>query len=63
MQQYTIYLYLQNVLHVSGGISTDYQGLISLYLQYLSLGWGQVTYACECGNESSGSVKCGEFLD
>ena len=23
----------------------------------------QVEYACECGNEPSGSVKCGEFLD
>jgi len=22
-----------------------------------------VTDACECGNELSGSVKCGEFLD
>jgi hypothetical protein len=22
-----------------------------------------VAYACECGNERSGSVKCGEFLD
>ena len=26
-------------------------------------GWKQVTDACECGNELSGSVKCGEFLD
>ena len=23
----------------------------------------QVADACECGNERSGSVKCGEFLD
>ena len=23
----------------------------------------QVAYACECGDEPSGSVKCGEFLD
>jgi len=23
----------------------------------------QVSDACECGNEPSGSVKCGEFLD
>jgi len=22
-----------------------------------------VAEACECGNEPSGSVKCGEFLD
>ena len=26
MQQYTIYLYLQTALHVSGGISTHHQG-------------------------------------
>ena len=25
-------------------------------------GYGQVAGTCECGNESSGSVKCGEFL-
>jgi hypothetical protein len=24
---------------------------------------GQVAGTCECGNELSGSVKCGEFLD
>jgi len=28
---------------------------------WLSLGTGGGT--CECGNELSGSVKCGEFLD
>ena len=26
-------------------------------------GQGQVTGTCECGNEPSRSVKCGEFLD
>ena len=26
-------------------------------------GWGQVAGICECGNELSGSIKCGEFLD
>jgi len=34
MQQYTVYLYLQTVLHVSGGISTHHR---ELYLQYLAL--------------------------
>jgi len=24
---------------------------------------GQVAGTCECGNEPSGSIKCGEFLD
>jgi len=37
MQQYTVYLYLQTALLVSGGISTHHQELISLYLQYLAL--------------------------
>jgi hypothetical protein len=26
-------------------------------------GSGEVAGTCECGNERSGSVKCGEFLD
>ena len=26
-------------------------------------GQGQVVSTCECGNEHSGSIKCGEFLD
>ena len=25
-------------------------------------GWGQVAGTCECGNEPSGSIKCGESL-
>ena len=37
MQLYTVYLYLQTALHVLGGISTHYQELISLCLQYLAL--------------------------
>ena len=32
-------------------------------LDWAGSGWGQVADACECGNEPSGSVKCGEFLD
>ena len=24
---------------------------------------GEVAGSCECGNEPSGSIKCGEFLD
>jgi hypothetical protein len=26
-------------------------------------GWGQVASSCEHGDEPSGSIKCGEFLD
>ena len=25
--------------------------------------YGKVAGTCDCGNESSGSIKCGEFLD
>ena len=32
-------------------------------LDWAGPGQGQVAYACECGNEPSGSVKCGELLD
>ena len=32
-------------------------------LDWAGPGQVQVTEACECGNEPSGSVKCGEFLD
>jgi hypothetical protein len=26
-------------------------------------GYGHVAGSCECGNETQGSIKCGEFLD
>ena len=32
-------------------------------LDWAGPGKGQVVDACECGNEPSGPVKCGEFLD
>jgi hypothetical protein len=35
MQRYTVYLYLETALHVSGGISTYHQEHIQLYLQHL----------------------------
>jgi hypothetical protein len=37
MQPYTVYLYQETALHVSGGISTHHQERIQLYLQYLVL--------------------------
>jgi hypothetical protein len=36
MQRYTVYLYLQIALHVSGGTSTHHQERIQLYLQNLA---------------------------
>ena len=35
MQLYTVYLYLESALHVSGGTSTHHQERIQLYLQDL----------------------------
>jgi hypothetical protein len=35
MQRYTIYLYLETALHVSGGIFTHHQERKQLYLQHL----------------------------
>jgi hypothetical protein len=35
MQRYTVYLYLENALHVSGGTFTHHQERIQLYLQRL----------------------------
>ena len=32
-------------------------------LDWAGLGWGKLADTCECGNELSGPVKCGEFLD
>jgi hypothetical protein len=35
MQRYTVYLYMETALHVSGGSSTHHQERIQLYLQHL----------------------------
>jgi hypothetical protein len=35
MQRYTVYLYMETALHVSGGIFTHHQERIHLYLQHL----------------------------
>jgi hypothetical protein len=35
MQRYTVYLYLETALHVSGGTSTHHQECIQLYLQHV----------------------------
>jgi hypothetical protein len=35
MQRYTVYLYLETALHVSGGTTTHHQECIQLYLQLL----------------------------
>jgi hypothetical protein len=37
MQLYTVYLYLETALHVSGGTSTHHQERMQLYLQHFVL--------------------------
>jgi hypothetical protein len=36
MQRYTVHLYLETALHISGGTSTYHQERIHLYLQHLA---------------------------
>ena len=38
-------------------------GRVMWGLDGVGSGWGQVAGACEYGNEISGSIKCGEFVD
>jgi hypothetical protein len=42
-------------------IRMDLQEVECAYMDWIGL--AQDRDACECGNEPSGSVKCGEFLD
>jgi hypothetical protein len=35
MQRYTVYIYLETALHISGGTFTHHQERIQLYLQHL----------------------------
>jgi hypothetical protein len=35
MQRYTVHLYVETALHVSGGTSTHHQECMQLYLQHL----------------------------
>ena len=45
-------------------IRMNFQEVGCGYMDWIGLAQdGQVADACECGNEPSGSVKCGEFLD
>ena len=45
-------------------IRLDLQEVGDGYMDWIGLAQDrQVADVCECGNEPSGSVKCGEFLD
>ena len=44
-------------------IRMDLQEVGCGYVDWIGLAQAQVADACVCGNEPSGSIKCGEFLD
>ena len=45
-------------------IRMDVQEVGCRYMDWIELAQDrELSNACECGNEPSGSVKCGEFLD
>ena len=57
MQRYTVYLFLETALHVSGGISTHHQEHTQLYLQHLA----QVPDAVDtfiCAPDAVDTVVC-----
>ena len=61
MQRYTVYLYLETVLHVSGGTSTHHQERKQLYLQHLVFICQSVTVNCRyCGGVGT-AVPCDKY--
>jgi hypothetical protein len=45
------------------GCTTKRFGSVTRSDIYVCSEYRQVAGACKCGNEPSGSIKCGEFLD
>jgi len=50
-------------LRWEGNIKMDLQEVVCEAVDWIELAQEQLARNCECGNEPSGSVKCGEFLD
>jgi hypothetical protein len=48
---------------MGGYIEMYVKGVLDCGLNWSSSGQGQLAGFCECGDEVSGSIKCGEFLD
>jgi hypothetical protein len=59
MQRYTVYLYLETALHVSGGTSTHRQERIQQYLQHLVFVTPLLLSAAIVEELEQGSVCCG----
>ena len=58
MQRYTVYLYLETALHVSGGTSTHHQERIQLYLQHTQTGSNSSTIAADSSNTVTNTRCC-----
>jgi hypothetical protein len=59
MQRYTVYLYLETALHVSGGTSTHHLERIQLYLQHLVFATPLLLSAAIVEEMEPVSVCCG----
>jgi len=54
MQRYTVYLYLETALHISGGTSNHHQERIQLYLQHLVFVTPLLLHAAIAAGSSNG---------
>jgi len=58
MQRYTVYLYLETALRVSGGTITHHQERIQLYLQHLVYVTPLLLPAPIAAGSSNGNIFC-----
>jgi hypothetical protein len=58
MQRYTVYLYLETALRVSGGTSTYHQERIQPYLEHLVFVTPLLLPAAVAAGSSNGTVVC-----
>jgi len=63
MQLYTVYLYWETALHVSGGTSTHHQQRIQLYLQHLAFVRPLLLPAAIAAGSSNGltNARCSKY--
>ena len=55
--------FLKYHMKILGDFNEKWGGMWVYGLDWTGPGQRQVADACECGNEPSGSMKCGEFVD
>ena len=57
MQLYTVYIYLETAVHVSGGTSTHHQERIQVYLQHLGFVTALLLPAAIAAGSTNGVTK------